>query len=127
MRLWHKSLIPYLPDLQLKGQWRECAMIADALAKNGTPNHLLVNNVTKYDPQEFGVYCQKVYDEMQRRKFNPSFDKMVRILSDVITWDLKVDAISSNFHFICLLINIRCCPPVSIYYHTPAYLSTTFL
>ena len=92
MRLWHKDLIPYLPDLQLKGQWRECALIADALAKNGTQNHLLVNNVTKYDPQEFGVYCQKVYDEMQRRKFNPSFDKMVRILSDVITWDLKVDS-----------------------------------
>ena len=94
MRLWQKDLIQYLPDLQLKGQWRECALIADALAKNGTPNHLLVNNVTKYDPQEFGVYCQKVYDEMQRRKLNPSFDKMVRILSDVITWDLKVDAMA---------------------------------
>ena len=94
MRLWHKDLIPYLPDLQLKGQWRECALIADALAKNGTPNHLLVNNVTKYDPQGFGVYCQNVYDEMQRRNFNPSFDKMVRILSDVITWDLKIDAMA---------------------------------
>ena len=30
------------------------------------------------------------------------------------------------FHFVCLLINIRCLPPVAIYYRIPAYLSTTF-
>ena len=92
MRCWHKDLIPYLPDLQLKGQWRECALIADALAKNGTPNHLLVNLVTEFDPQEFGVYCQRIYDEMQKRKFNPPFDKMCRIMSDIVNWDLRVDA-----------------------------------
>ena len=57
MRLWHKDLIQYLPDLQLKGQWRECALIADALAKNGTPNHLLVNRVTEYPLEDFWIYC----------------------------------------------------------------------
>ena len=92
MRLWHKDLIPYLPNLQLKGQWRECALIADALAQNGTPNHLLVNLVTEFDPKEIGIYCQLVYDEMQERGFNPSFDKLNKILSDIITWDLRVEA-----------------------------------
>lgn len=67
MRLWHKDLIPYLPDLQLKGQWRECALIADALAKNCTPNHLLVNRVTEYPAEDFFRYCVSVAKEMERR------------------------------------------------------------
>ena len=70
MRLWHKDLIPYLPDLQLKGQWRECALIADALAKNGTPNHLLVNRVTEYPIVDFWIYCEKIEKEMKRRGFH---------------------------------------------------------
>lgn len=69
MRLWHKDLIPYLPDLQLKGQWRECALIADALAKNGTPNHLLVNMVTGYPYDHFATYCKIVSTEMFNRGF----------------------------------------------------------
>ena len=72
MRLWHKDLIPYLPDLQLKGQWRECALIADALAKNGTPNHLLVNRVTEYPLDHFVTYCFFVFMEMRKRGFNGS-------------------------------------------------------
>ena len=74
MRLWHKDLIPYLPDLQLKGQWRECALIADALAKNGTPNHLLVNRVTEYPYDHFATYCKMVSQEM----FNRGFETTVR-------------------------------------------------
>ena len=31
-----------------------------------------------------------------------------------------------SFYCSCLLINIRCLPPVTIYYNTLAYLSTTF-
>lgn len=67
MRCWHKDLIPYLPDLQLKGQWRECALIADALAKNGAPNHLLVNRVIEYPAEDFFRYCVSVAKEMERR------------------------------------------------------------
>ena len=33
---------------------------------------------------------------------------------------------SCAFPYFCLLINIRCLPPVTIYYRIPAYLSTTF-
>lgn len=79
MRLWHKDLIRFLPDMQLKGQWRECALIADALAKNGTPNHLLVNRVTEYPIDEFYTYCISVWDEMKKRGFSASLQSCERI------------------------------------------------
>jgi uncharacterized protein (TIGR02328 family) len=79
MRLWHKDLIPYLPDLQLKGQWRECALIADALSKNGTPNHLLVNRVMEYTVDEFYTYCLLVWGEMKRRGFTASLKSCERV------------------------------------------------
>ena len=72
MRLWHKKLTPYLPDMQLKGQWRECCLIADALAKNGTPNHLLVNRMIEYEPNHFEEYFLLVIGEMRKRGFSIS-------------------------------------------------------
>ena len=86
MRCWHKDLIPYLPDLQLKGQWRECALIADALAKNGTPNHLLVNRVTEYAPSSFGSYCFTVKCEMEKRGFEVKDGSYMNILDKLLTW-----------------------------------------
>lgn len=67
MRFWHISMIKYLPDLQLKGQWRECALIADSLARYGTPNHLLVNRITEYPFDDFATYTAKVKEELLRR------------------------------------------------------------
>jgi uncharacterized protein (TIGR02328 family) len=97
MRLWHKDLIPYLPDLQLKGQWRECALIADALAKHGTPNHLLVNRVTEYPSDHFYTYCILVWSEMQTRNFKTTiqserrvFDIAGKVVDDIFgTWHNK--------------------------------------
>ena len=73
MRLWHRVLIPYLPRQQLIAQWRECCLIAKAIAEDGTPNHLLVNKITHYPPSEFNSYTQLVIDEMNRRgyRINP--------------------------------------------------------
>ncbi len=89
MRLWHKDLIPYLPDLQLRGQWRECALIADALAKNGTPNHLLVNRIVECMPMNFSLYIRLVITQMKSRGFfvsNSSFEKIVKNLAK---WNSK--------------------------------------
>lgn len=88
MRLWHKDLIPYLPDLQLKGQWRECALIADALAKNGTPNHLLVNRVTDYSLDHFTTYCFFVMLEMRTRGFFVS-ERAIATVENLGTFSLK--------------------------------------
>ena len=83
MRLWHKDLIPYLPDLQLKGQWRECALIADALAKNGTPNHLLVNRVTEHPAEDFWKYFVSVACEMERRGLKVNYRTMDKVYDNI--------------------------------------------
>ena len=54
-------------------------MIADALAKNGTPNHLLVNRVTEYPIDEFYTYCISVWDEMKKRGFSASLQSCEKI------------------------------------------------
>lgn len=79
MRLWHKDLMKFLPDAQLKGQWRECALIAYGLQKNGTPNHLLVNRVTEYSYDEFATYCKMVSQEMYNRGFNKTIKSEEKI------------------------------------------------
>lgn len=66
MRLWHKDLIDVLPDMQLRGQWRECCLIAKALHE-GNLNHLLVNKVKEYPIDHFYTYCKTVSREMFNR------------------------------------------------------------
>ena len=72
MRLWHKDLIPYLPKQQLIAQWRECCAIASNIANKGTPNHLLVNKVIKYDILHFISYTYWVREEMKKRGYKIS-------------------------------------------------------
>ena len=72
MRLWHKDLIPYLPRKQLIAQWRECCAIASNIANKGTPNHLLVNKVIKYDILHFISYTYWVKEEMKKRGYKIS-------------------------------------------------------
>lgn len=69
MRLWHKDLIPVLPKNQLLGQWRECCAIAKNLATKGTPNHILVNKLLNYEPEDFIAYTQKVCKELTNRGY----------------------------------------------------------
>ena len=69
MRLWHKDLIPALPREQLVAQWRELSAIAGSIQKNGTPNHILVNFVLKYDYDHFINYALEVRTEMMTRGY----------------------------------------------------------
>ena len=66
MRLWHKDLIDVLPDNQLRGQWRECCLIAKGLA-DGTLNHLLVNKVMQYPKSHLKRYTESVIRECRKR------------------------------------------------------------
>lgn len=70
MRLWHKDLISVLPMQQLISQWRECCCIGVLLAKNHTPNHILVNPILDYPPGHFETYCTLIFAEMERRGIN---------------------------------------------------------
>ena len=72
MRLWHKDLIPYLPDKQLISQWRECCAIAGSIAKFGSPHHLLVNKIMDYPIDHFYSYTFLVLEQMEARGFEIS-------------------------------------------------------
>lgn len=74
MRLWHKALIPYLPALQLRGQYREVFLVASEIRKKGTPNHILVNKVQEYPLTHLAAYLQAVTAEMDRRQLK--YDKV---------------------------------------------------
>ncbi len=67
MRLWHKDLIPVLPDKWLVAQWRELSAISGKLIKHGSPQHALVNKITQYEWQHFAEYTYQVYLELQKR------------------------------------------------------------
>ena len=82
MRLWHKDLIPVLPDKQLLGQWRECCAIAKNIATKGTPNHLLVNKIMDYPIGHFYIYGVLVYTEMKARGFKCEFAKFATLVND---------------------------------------------
>lgn len=75
MRLWHKDLITVLPRQQLLGQWRELCAIMRNIESKGTPNHVLVNKVMDYPPDELYKYAILVYQEMRRRGYKCDFAK----------------------------------------------------
>lgn len=76
MRLWHKSLVEILPTNQLRGQWRECCLIAKAL-HDGNLNHILVNRVKDYPIEHFLRYGELVQIEMLNRGFKADLGKFV--------------------------------------------------
>ena len=73
MRLWHESLLPYLPRQQLLGQHRECCALRGA--GWGRP-HSVVNYVFTHSPSYLIAYHFRVMDEMERRGYHP--DKIWR-------------------------------------------------
>lgn len=67
MRLWHESLIPYLPNKQLLGQHRECC----ALRGNGWgKKHSTVDYIFLHRFEYLYNYHMKVIEEMKIRNYN---------------------------------------------------------
>lgn len=91
MRLWHKDLIPYLPQKQLVAQWRELCCIAKNIATFGTPNHILVNPILNYPVGHFTHYGRLVIDEMEKRGYNVSKNSLSNFLDNsLIGYDKDV-------------------------------------
>ncbi len=82
MRCWHKDLILVLPDNQLRGQWRECCLIAKAL-HDGNLNHLLVNKVKDYPRKHFYTYTTEVALELIARGYKPQWPRFSQYFLDV--------------------------------------------
>lgn len=68
MRLWHQSLIPYLPRQQLLGQHRECCALR---GKGWGRKHSTVDYVFTYEPAYLVAYHYVVMDEMEKRGYHP--------------------------------------------------------
>lgn len=64
MRLWHYKLIPYLPDSQVRAQWRELNTIY-----RKQPRHILINYIYDYDKVFLRDYSTLVIQEMFKRGF----------------------------------------------------------
>lgn len=78
MRLWHKDLLPYLPMQQMVSQWRECCAIVGRLnGPDHSPNHVLVNKITDYDPAHFNAYTNLVIEQFNIRGYSMA-DKPIK-------------------------------------------------
>ena len=67
MRLWHYELLPYLPELQFKGQLRELVAIMHDWRDKGKTNHILINRVMEYSKEDLFRYSVRYDDEFIRR------------------------------------------------------------
>lgn len=56
MRLFHYALLPYLPELQFKGQLREIVLVMHQWRDEGKTNHLLINKVMEYPKRDLTTY-----------------------------------------------------------------------
>lgn len=81
MRLFHYAMVPYLPSAQLRGQWRECVLIANDLREKGNTNHLLINILEEYPHNDFMTYCWYVYQEMHNRGFAVTLASMRKVFN----------------------------------------------
>lgn len=91
MRLWHKDMIPKLPKQQLLSQWRECCCIGVLLAKNHTPNHILVNPILDYPPEHFEKYCGLVMQEMKKRGFHINESTLKELQTNLRAWRIYLE------------------------------------
>ena len=56
MRMWHHQLLPYLPDAQFRGQYRELIATMHDWRDKGTTNHLLINKVMEFSKRDLAAY-----------------------------------------------------------------------
>ena len=78
MRLWHRDLLPVLPEKQLLSQWRECCSIAKGISKTGKTNHILINRIMDYPLSHFVYYTGLVAAEMEKRGYKVNTNTFTR-------------------------------------------------
>ncbi len=79
MRLWHYTLLPYLPKSQLLAQKRECDLIWKDIANGKQTNHILINYIWTYVEYEAELfdYYSLLADEFERRGFNFNYSEYI--------------------------------------------------
>lgn len=74
MRIFHYALIPYLPELQFRGQLRELVAIMHDWRDKGATNHLLINKVMEYPKNDFVRYFIE-YEKEYYARYGKRLDK----------------------------------------------------
>ena len=75
MRIFHYALIPYLPELQFRGQLRELVAIMHDWRDKGKTNHLLINRVMEYPKSHLSIYYARYIKEYKERNPCKIFEK----------------------------------------------------
>ena len=89
MRIWHKDLLPYLPDMQFRGQLRELVAIMHDWRDKGKTNHILINRVTSYSRGHLTTYFVR-YNEEYLKRYRKSVENK--------TYDEFMNFESSSFY-----------------------------
>lgn len=77
MRIWHYALLPYLPDMQFRGQLRELVVIMRQWRDKGQTNHLLINKVMEYPKNDLVRYFVR-YEALYHERYNVWLTKQWR-------------------------------------------------
>jgi len=75
-RLFHKALIPVLPDDYLIYQLYDCVNIAEALQATGSTGSAITQKILTYVIDEFYTYFLLVRDEAIRRRLAVDIDEI---------------------------------------------------
>ena len=78
MRLWHPTILRFLPNSQLLAQWRELNSIYVKQDK-----HILINYIYNYPKFTLKCYSDKVIQEMKKRKFKVNLENYNNYFKDV--------------------------------------------
>ena len=102
MRCWHKSIAKLLPEMQLRSQWRELVAMAKDLSEKGFTNHLLINQIMRYDVKHFRSYIHIVYSAMIERGIFPTQQSTIKLYEYVgfnpQTSKLEVEGVFGDWH-----------------------------
>lgn len=83
MRLWAWQILPYLSELQFRGQLREVVSVLHDLKNKGQTNHILINRVMDFSPRNLTSYFLKYREEYQNRYGKDISKEIVR---EFIEW-----------------------------------------
>ena len=99
MRLWSWQLLPYLSDLQFKGQLREITAIMRDWRDRGKTNHLLINRVMEYPKEDlYRYFCE--YEAEYFKRYGRTLDRYSSEFGRFANWsvDTKNNTIFEGWH-----------------------------
>ena len=99
MRLWSWQLLPYLSDLQFKGQLREMIAIKRDWETKGRTNHLLINRVMEYPKADlYRYFCE--YEAEYFSRYGKTLDRYSSEFGKFANWsvDTKNNTIFDGWH-----------------------------